>query len=225
RLLDLLLTDISDLDLAPIQFWNLEEEIPVLALRFAQRRLRHHVDGFQAGLALVLDGTDIDADAASGAVFGRHLDGVLHPLPVFVAHLGGLESRWRACQLFRIVDLDADYSVRADHGAFAALNADLRIPRRNFKRNVALLPLRRAGGKGAIDWKRAHRKIVAVTGVDYAEHIALKLRRSGRKRRRHFRVARHYLRNRDFEHVGQSFIHGAQVLLHHLVAFFPICVA
>src|SRR5208283_964123 len=119
RLLDLLLTDISDLDLAPIQFWNLEEEIPVLALRFAQRRLRHHVDGFQAGLALVLDGTDIDADAASGAVFGRHLDGVLHPLPVFVAHLGGLESRWRACQLFRIVDLDADYSVRADHGAFA----------------------------------------------------------------------------------------------------------
>src|SRR5438477_6040639 len=47
-LLHLLLANIRDLDLSAIKLWDLEEEFPVLPLRRAQRRLRRHVDGFQA---------------------------------------------------------------------------------------------------------------------------------------------------------------------------------
>src|SRR5208282_3930216 len=115
-----MLADVRGLDPPAIKLWNLEEEFPVLPLRLAQRRLRNHVDRFQAGLALVLYGTDVDADAASGAVFRRNLDGVL-------------EGRRRALQLLWVVDLDADYGVRADDSALAALNTDLRIPCRNLE--------------------------------------------------------------------------------------------
>jgi hypothetical protein len=64
-----------------------------------------------------------------------------------------------------------------------------------------------------------------VAGVDYAEHIALELGRPGSERGRHFSMARDLLGNRDFEQVGQGFIHRAQVLLHNLVTLLAVGVA
>ena len=93
------------------------------------------------------------------------------------------------CSCLAVVDLDADHGVRANHGALAALDADLRIPHGNFERDVALFPLGGAGGEGAIDGESAHGEFIAVASIDCAEHIALKLRGSGGERGRHFSVA------------------------------------
>ena len=147
RFLYLLLADGAGLDFSAIEFRKVEEEVPVLALGRAQRRLRDHVDGLQPDFALVLDRADVDADAASGAVFGGDLDGVLHARPFFVAGLGGFEGCGRFGEFFAVVDLDANDGVRADHGAFAALNADFRIPGGNFEGEIAFLPARGAVGK------------------------------------------------------------------------------
>src|SRR5208337_2009707 len=96
-----------------------------------------------------------------------------------------------------VADLDAEHGVWADHSALAALNADLRVPGGNLERDVALFPFRGAGGKGPIDWERAHGNLIAVAGVNYAEHIALELGRLRRKRGGHFDLARHLLGNGD----------------------------
>ena len=57
-----------------------QEELEVLALGFAQRRLRLHVDGLPLGIGLVLDRAELHAEFAAGAVFGSNLDGIFHPL-------------------------------------------------------------------------------------------------------------------------------------------------
>ena len=85
RLLDLLRTDGADFDFAAVEFGKVEEEIPVVALGEAERRLRLHVDGSEARFLLVLDGANIDADGAAGAVFGRDLNGVLQAGEFLVA--------------------------------------------------------------------------------------------------------------------------------------------
>src|SRR5690606_31723107 len=69
RLLNLLLADAADVDQAAIQLWDIDEEVPVLALQLADWRLGLHVDGLEAGGRLVLCRADINADAAGGAVF------------------------------------------------------------------------------------------------------------------------------------------------------------
>ena len=92
----------------------------------------------------------------------------------------------RAFQFLAVVHLDADHGVRADHGALAALDADLRVPCGNLERQVALLPLGRAGREGSIAGERADGKFVALAGVDGAEDVVLELRGS-RETRREFR--------------------------------------
>ena len=130
----------------------------------------------------------------------------------------------RASQFLAVVDLDADDGVRADHGALAALDADLRIPRGNFERQVALLPFRRAGGESAVAGECAHRKFVAAAGVDRAQHVVLELRRAG-KRCGNFGVAGDGLGNLHFEKVSERLIDGAHVLLHDFFALAAVGVA
>jgi hypothetical protein len=65
----------------------------------------------------------------------------------------------------RIVDLDADDGVRADKGAFAALDADVGFPDGDLERDVALFPLGGAGGVGAVALGHfAHRQVIAAPG-------------------------------------------------------------
>ena len=49
-----------------------------------------------------------------------------------------------------LVGLEADDGVGADHGAVAALDADLRVPDGDLLGDVALLVLGGAGGEGAV---------------------------------------------------------------------------
>src|SRR5947209_9078468 len=112
--------------------------------------------------------------------------------------------------------------MRADHSALAALNAGLRIPHRNLKREVALFPFGGCRGKRPIAGKSAHGKIIAVAGVDRAEHLALILRRLWRERSWHLHLTRRLLRHAYFKKVSQCLLNRAQVLLHHLLAFLPV---
>src|ERR1019366_9691127 len=88
--------------------------------------------------------------------------------------------------------------------------------------DVALLPLRGPGGEGSVDGESAHRQGIAVASVDYAEHVALELGRSGGERGRHFGVTGDFVRHGDFEEVGQRCIHGTQVLLDDLVTLLAV---
>ena len=63
-----------------IEIGNRQEEIPILALGFAKRRLSRHVDGLMLRFALALGRADFDAQAAAGAIFRRDLEGVAQRL-------------------------------------------------------------------------------------------------------------------------------------------------
>ena len=136
-------------------------------------RRRLHVDGLEARFLLIFDGADIDADGAAGAIFGRDLDAVLEAGEFLVAGFGRLEGRWRAFELGGVEDLDADDGVRTDHGAFAALDADFRVPDGNFQSEVALFPLGCAGGEGAVNGEGADGEFVAAILIDDAENVAI----------------------------------------------------
>ena len=70
-----------------------------------------------------------------------------------------------------IIHLGADDRVRADIGAFAALNADLGIPDRDLQRDVAFFPYGGAGWISAVIGDLADRQVVAVFGDDGAQHL------------------------------------------------------
>src|SRR5579871_2923657 len=65
--------------------------------------------------------------------------------------------------------------MRTDHRALAALDADLRIPSRNFESEIAFLPSRRSSGECAIARECADWKFVALPCVNRSEHIALEI--------------------------------------------------
>ncbi len=150
---------------------NLQEEVPVGGFAFAQRRLGHHVDGAVLDFALALGGADLHAEGAAGAIFGRHLQGVLALLHILPAGRNGFEGGRRAGEGRFVVDLGADHAVGADQHALAALDAELLVPLGNFEGDVALLPLRGADGEGAIDGHGADRQIVAFAGDDHGRDL------------------------------------------------------
>jgi hypothetical protein len=98
-------------------------------------------------------------------------------MPFLITGSGGLEGWRRVSQFAGVVHLDPDHGVGANHGALAALNARLGVPRGNFEGEVALLPLRGGGGERSVAGESADREIVAVAGVDSAENFALILGR------------------------------------------------
>ena len=69
-------------NLPAIQVRQGEEEIPVRALGLAQRRLRLHVDGLEPRLGFVARRANIHANAATGAILGRDLQGVVRALSI-----------------------------------------------------------------------------------------------------------------------------------------------
>ena len=129
---------------------SVEEEIPVVALRHAQRRLRPHVDGLELGLGLVFRRADVHAQRAAGAIFRRDLQREFQALEFRHARVHALECRRRAVQFRRLINLRADRRVRADRHALQALDADLLVPDRDLQREIALFVLRRAGRKRAV---------------------------------------------------------------------------
>src|SRR5207248_11489109 len=174
-------------------------EVPVLAFWNPQRRLRRHVQRFEPRLRFVLRGADLHADTAAGAIFGCDLDAVLHAAPFLVADLGGLEGGRRAFQFPRIVNLDPDHSMGANHGTLAALDAGLRVPYRNLECKIALLPLCGSGGERAVAGEGADRQLISPTFVDRAQHFAFKFGRLRREGTWHLDGAGDLLRYFHFE--------------------------
>src|SRR5262249_29947716 len=69
-----------------------------------------------------------------------------------------------AGQCCRIVNFGANYRVWADKHTLAALDAQGFVPYRNLQGDIALLPLRCAGGECAVNRHYADRERVPVTG-------------------------------------------------------------
>ena len=212
-------------DAAPVHVGNREEEIPVRALTLPQRRLELHVDRLEPCLALVAHRADIDADAAARAVLDCDLERELLTFPLRQPRVARLECRRSAREQRRFVSLCADDRVRADHHAFRALDADLRVPHRHLRGEVALLPARRAGRKRAVARQRAHRQFVAAPGDDRREHFANKRRRFVRHRRAQLDIATDALRHFDFVQMRERLIHGVEVHLHDVFAFLAVSLA
>src|SRR5262249_12214393 len=141
-------------------------EIPILVFRFAERWLRRHVDGLVLYFRLALGRTDFHTKLAARAIFGRHLQRVLHLLKILPARGSRFERRGGAFQIARIIHLGANHSVWTDQHAFAALNTKLLVPYRDFERDIALFPLCSGCRKSAVEWHRADRQIVALAGDD-----------------------------------------------------------
>src|SRR6516162_3311271 len=108
--------------------------------------------------------------------------------------------------------------MRADEHAFAALDAQAFVPYRNLQRDIALLPLRGAAGKCAVNRHGAYRERVSLAGDDPGANSLDKFRRLGGYGRTDVKAAGYLARHRDLMQVVQSGIHGSEVLLDHRFA-------
>ena len=138
------------------------EKAPVLRFGLAQRGLHLHVDGLVFGFALTFDGAYLDAEATTGAVLRGHLQRVEFLLHAAPFGFGALEGGGSIGQQRMIVYFGADDGVRANQNALAALDAEFFIPDRDHLGDIALLPLRGAGGEGAAGWQGAYRERISV---------------------------------------------------------------
>ena len=122
-----------------VQFGDGLEEVPVLALAVAVQGRRLHVDRLVLDLALGLGRAHVDADTAPGAIVRVDLDGQQVTGQVLGTEGLGEEPLWRPGQSFGSEDLHADRGVRAHAGAFAAVDADVRVPHWHLQREDPLL--------------------------------------------------------------------------------------
>ena len=120
-------------------------------------------------VGLVLDGADVDAGAAAGAVLGGDLEGGLHAGELLALRVDRLEGGGGALGVLGLIGLEPDDGVGADHGALAALDADLRIPHGDLLGDVALLVLGGAGGEGAVLGELGDLEALALVGDHLAE--------------------------------------------------------
>ena len=168
--------------------------------------MRGHIDGFVFGLAFALCWANLDAESAAGAVFGRDLQGVSQILEFSPAWFLALERLRGVRQQRGIVDLGADYCVRADQHAFTTLDAQLLVPDGDLLSDVSLLPLGGAGGEGAVRRERADGQFIAATRDNFAKHIANKLGSARRYRRKDVKRRGYPVRNLHFKQMRQSLV-------------------
>ncbi len=144
--------------------------------RSRMRRLRLHVDGADAGGFEAPGRADLDAQLAARAVFDRHLQREPQVREAAPGERRRGKPGRRRGQRRLVVVTRADDGVRTDHRAVAALDADLRLPRRHQVRDVPLLPLRRARRIRAVGRHRADRQLVAAPGHHHGGDLLDELR-------------------------------------------------
>ncbi len=123
-----------------------------------------HVDRLALHLGLVLGRAHVDADTATRAVVGRHLDGQLVPVEFARTELLREEPVGCPVERRRLEGLHADRGVRAHHGALAAVDAQVGFPDRDLDGELALLVGGGAGGERPVDRHRRHRQEVTLVG-------------------------------------------------------------
>ena len=195
-----------------------KEEVPVGTLGFTQRNLLGHIDGLLARIGLVLGRANTDAKRATRAIFrcdGERVELIFLALPLRRDALEGCRSL--VCQ-FRREDLGADHTVRANHRALAALDADVFIPDWNEGCNVALFVLRGSGRKGATGGQCADRKQVTLAVGNLTEDVADELRRIAYQSACDVEVGVRCGRNRNLFEIRQGRIDSREVLRHDCFA-------
>ncbi len=210
--------DLADAELGAIHVRQREEEIPVFDLLLADGRLRRHVDRPQPRLGLVLGRADLDAQRTAGAIFRRDLQRVGQAGKFLPLGRRVLERRRRILEPRRVIDFGADDRVRANQHALAALDARLFVPGGNLERNVALFPLRRAGGESAVYRNLADGHVVAQPGDHGRRDLLDERGRLGRHGRPDVERARHLVRHLDLVQILQRLVYRRKVLFHHRFA-------
>ncbi len=211
-----------DLQLRPVDFRKVEEELEVLTLGRTQRRLGDHVEGLVPRVSLVLGGADDRAEVAARAVFRGDLDRVLPPLELGGPIVHRLERRRGLLEQCRIVDLGTDCRVRADHRALVALDAETLVPRRDLDGDVPLLPARRPRGEGAVDRERGDGKEVALVGEHERRDPLDEVGRLERDDRRHLQIRGGRRRHLHLVEVRERLVDGLEVHPYELGALLAV---
>ncbi len=198
------------------------EEADAGPLPLQDRRFGSHVDGLDAALLQALRRADLDAQAATGAILDVHLQGVARLREATRIDRRGLEAFRGFFQPGLGVKLGADHPMRADEAAIAALDADVRLPHRHEGGDVALFPLRGAGGIGAVHGQHGNRQLVALPRHHHRRHFLHELGRLRRHDGRHFDGAVGLLWQFDRVKCRQGLVHRDIVFLHHVLALFAI---
>ncbi len=120
-----------------------------------------------------------------------------------------------------VINFAADHGVRANQHAFAALNADLRIPNRDFSGQISLFVLGCAGWESAIVRKRAHRHrsprpaMISPRTLRTNSGVSLRCPFCSRRRRRRYPVFSPHIS-------AKRLIDRPQIHFHRLLAFFCV---
>ena len=176
----------------------------------------------RSGLVLSLRRAGFHAQAATGAVFRSYLDGEFHIWKFFKLGIDGFEGLRSVFRYCRIVDFLADDSMRANKGAFTALDTQVRFPDRDFERNIAFFPLGGAGGESAIHREGADGQALAFEGNDRSQDIHYKIRGFSRNWRAAGDLAGDGCRNFDFEQVCQGVVNSVKVLFDNCFTAFAV---
>ena len=206
-----------------VRIRELHEKVPVGPRGDQQRRLRDHVDGLVPRVGLVLGRADLHAQRAAGAVLGCNLDGVFLTGEIRRAKRHRLKHFRGAGEGGRLVEFGADGGVRTHQDTFVALDADRRIPRRDFQRDIALFKTGCARRPAAVERNRADRHQVALVGEEARGNPLDKLGRMRERRRdRGDGLRGGPGRNRHRVQAGERGVHGGEIHLHDLFALLAV---
>ena len=165
---------------AAVDLGDAEEEVVADALDVAVLDRRQQVDGLVLRLGLAARRAHVDADAAAGAVVGRHLDrqpGAGRELAPAVRLAEEVVGSAR--EVLGGEGLHADGRVRAHDGALAAVDAQVGVPDGDRVGEAALLPPGRPGREGAVDGQGADGQQVALAGQHPGSDVAHEVRGAG----------------------------------------------
>ena len=199
-----------------------QEIIPIGDFLFAQRGLFGHIEGLAANLGFILGRADLNTEVAAGAVFRGYLDRELGAREFAVFCIDGLEGLGRVLQIGRIIHILPDAGVRAHKGAFAALDAQVGFPNRDFQGDIAFFPFGGGSGVGAVNRKSTHGQAVAFAADDGAQNLAYEFGRFRRDGGSQVGGAGNFSRYLHLMKMGQGLVHSSIVLLNNGFTTLPI---